>query len=247
MKQLWNDYMVMTTSGVYVDGTTRFEQELIDIGYDDLECETKESGRKYLDPEGHSYPSITTVLKILSEEGIAAWRARVGEEEANRVSRVASTRGTQVHNILENYVSNKPYLEGELPHNIQTFKDIQPIIDANLQKVYAMEVPLYSKHLGIAGRVDLVGQWNGQESIIDWKTSKKLKKEEWVSGYYMQAAAYAVMWEERTGRPIKQLVVCIAGDEGPQVFISDRDVWIDKLKETIAEYKRRQMWPNQRK
>ena len=239
--------MVMTTSGVYVDGTTRFEQELIDIGYDDLECETKESGRKYLDPEGHSYPSITTVLKILSEEGIAAWRARVGEEEANRVSRVASTRGTQVHNILENYVSNKPYLEGELPHNIQTFKDIQPIIDANLQKVYAMEVPLYSKHLGIAGRVDLVGQWNGQESIIDWKTSRKLKKEEWVSGYYMQAAAYAVMWEERTGRPIKQLVVCIAGDEGPQVFISDRDKWIGQLKETIAEYKRRQMWPNQRK
>ena len=134
-----------------------------------------------------------------------------------------------------------------MPHNIQTFKDIQPIIDANLQKVYAMEVPLYSKHLGIAGRVDLVGQWNGQESIIDWKTSRKLKKEEWVSGYYMQAAAYAIMWEERTGRPIKQLVIAIAGDEGPQIFVGDRDDWSDKLMETINEYKRRQMWPNQRR
>ena len=240
--------MVMTTSNLYVDGSTqRFPHELINIGYDDLECETKESGRKYLDPDGHSYPSITTVLKHLSEEGIAAWRARVGEEEANRVSRVASTRGTQVHNILENYVSNKEYLEGELPHNIQTFKDIKPIIDANLQKVHAMEVPLYSTHLGIAGRVDLVGQWNGQESIIDWKTSRKFKKEEWVSGYYMQAAAYAIMWEERTGRPIKQLVIAIAGDEGPQIFVGDRDDWTEKLIETINEYKRRQMWPNQRK
>ena len=239
--------MAMTTSNIYVDGSVRFEQELIDIGYDDLKTETKESGRTYLDPEGHSYPSITTVLKILSEEGIAAWRARVGEEEANRVSRIASTRGTQVHNILENYVSNKPYLEGELPHNIQTFKDIKPIIDENLQKVYAMEVPLYSTHLGIAGRVDLVGQWDGEEAIIDWKTSRKLKKEEWVQGYYMQAAGYAVMWEERTGRPIKKLVVAIAGDEGPQVFVGDRDEHIDKLKETIAEYKRRQMWPNQRR
>ena len=239
--------MPMRTSDLYVDGSIRFEQDLVDIGYTDLECETKETGRNYLDPEGNAYPSITTVLKILSEEGIAAWRARVGEEEANRVSRIASTRGTQVHNILENYVSNKPYLEGELPHNIQTFKDIQPIIDANLEKVHAMEVPLYSTHLGIAGRVDLVGQWNGKESIIDWKTSRKLKKEEWVSGYYMQAAAYAIMWEERTGRPIKQLVVAIAGDEGPQVFIGDRDDWTEKLKETIHEYKRRQMWPNQRK
>ena len=241
--------MIMTTSNLYVDGNTqRFPQELVNIGYDDLKTETLDTGRTYLDPEGNPYPSVTTVLKILSEEGIAKWRARVGEEEANRVSRVASTRGTQVHNILENYVSNvEDYLKDELPHNIQTFKDIQPIIDKNLQRVYAMEVPLYSKHLGIAGRVDLVGQWNGQESIIDWKTSRKLKKEEWVSGYYMQAAAYAVMWEERTGRPIKQLVVCIAGDEGPQVFISDRDKWIGQLKETIAEYKRRQMWPNQRR
>ena len=239
--------MPMRTSDLYVDGSIRFPQEPVDIGYEDLKTETKESGRTYLDPDGHAYPSITTVLKILSEEGIAAWRARVGEEEANRVSRIASTRGTQVHNILENYVSNKQYLEGELPHNIQTFKDIQPIIDANLQKVYAMEVPLYSKHLGIAGRVDLVGQWNGQESIIDWKTSRKLKKEEWVSGYYMQAAAYAIMWEERTGRPIKQLVIAIAGDEGPQIFVGDRDDWTEKLMETINEYKRRQMWPNQRR
>ncbi len=220
-----------------------FLHETVKLDYEDLKCETKPSGRTYLDPDGHSYPSITTVLSILSEDAIRAWRARVGEEEANRISRQASTRGTKVHTILEKYVDNDPdYLKGEMPHNIQTFKDIQPVIDESLTKVYAQEVPLYSKHLGVAGRVDLVGQWKGVDSIIDWKTSRKLKKKEWVHGYFMQAAAYAIMWEERTERPIKQLVVCIAGDEGPQVFIEDRDNWTEKLINTINEYKRRKMF-----
>ena len=222
---------------------TIFKHEPIDIGYDDLKCETKKSGRKYLDPEGNEYPSITTVLSILSQEAIQAWRQRVGEEEANRISRQASTRGTKVHTILEKYVDNDPdYIKDEMPHNIQTFKDIQPIIDKSLTKVYAQEVPLYSKHLGVAGRVDCVGQWNNIDSVIDWKTSRKLKKKEWISGYFMQAAAYAVMWEERTNKPIKQLVVCIAGDEGPQVFVEDRDNWTEELINTINEYKRRKMF-----
>ena len=216
----------------------KFIHEPVELGYSDLQAETKESGRKYLDPEGNTYPSITTVLSILSKDAIMAWRKRVGEEEANRISRIASNRGTKIHTVLEKYVDNNPdYLEGVMPHNIQTFKDIQPIVDSALNKVYAQEVPLYSKHLGVAGRVDCVGQWNGIDSIIDWKTSRKTKKKEWISGYFMQATAYAIMWEERTGIPIKQLVVAIAGDEGPQVFVEDRDNWVDELINTIELYK----------
>jgi genome maintenance exonuclease 1 len=220
-----------------------FIHEPVDLGYNDLEAVTGKKGRFYTDPEGNKYASVTTVLSILSEDAIRAWRARVGEEEANRVSRTASSRGTTVHNIIEKYVANDPdYAKGEMPHNIQTFKDIQPIIDEGVTKVYQQEAPLYSKHLGLAGRVDLVGQWNGIDSIIDWKTSRKTKKKEWVSSYFMQCAAYAIMWEERTGQPIKQLVVCIAGDEGPQVFIEDRDNWTEELINTINEYKRRKLF-----
>lgn len=220
-----------------------FLHEPVDLGYSDLNNVTTDKGRQYVDPEGNKYPSITTVLSILSKEAIQRWRARVGEEEANRISTQASTRGTKIHTILEKYVDNDPsYLEGEMPHNIQTFKDIQPIIDSNLNKVYAQEAPLYSKHLGVAGRVDLVGQWNGVDSIIDWKTARKQKKKEWISNYFMQASAYAIMWEERTGRPIKQLVICIAGDEGPQVFIEDRDNWTSELINTINEYKRQKLF-----
>ena len=224
-----------------------FIHEEIDLGYSDLNSETKAKGRHYVDPEGNQYPSITTVLSILSREAIQKWRERVGEEEANRISRVASSRGTKIHNIIEKYIANDPeYLQGEMPHNIQTFKDIQPYIDSNLSKVYSIEAPLYSKHLGVAGRVDCVGVWNGKDSIIDWKTSRKEKKKEWISNYFMQAAAYAIMWEERTGRPIKQLVVAIAGDTGPQVFIEDRDNWTAELINTISEYKREKFWEESR-
>jgi len=224
-----------------------FIHEEVDLGYSDLDSVTKTKGRHYVDPDGNKYPSITTVLSILSREAIQRWRERVGEEEANRISRVASSRGTKIHNIIEKYIANDPeYLQGEMPHNIQTFKDIQPILDQNLSKIYSIEAPLYSKHLGVAGRVDCVGVWNGQDSIIDWKTSRKEKKKEWISSYFMQAAAYAIMWEERTGRPIKQLVVAIAGDMGPQVFIEDRDNWTEKLINTISEYKREKFWEETR-
>lgn len=221
-----------------------FKHEPIDLGYNDLVAHTGKSGRTYTDPSGNSYPSITTVLSILSEEAIQAWRARVGEEEANRVSRIASTRGTAVHNIFEKYVNNDPdYLEGVMPNNIQTFKDAQTTLDKCITKVYAQEAPLYSEHLGVAGRVDCVGQWEGVDSIIDYKTSKKLKKKEWIKGYFMQCAAYAIMWEERTGMPMKQLVVFIAVDnEEPQVFIEDRDNWTKDLINTINEYKRRKLF-----
>jgi len=220
-----------------------FKHEPIDLGYNDLSAKTTKKGRQYVDPDGNTYPSITTVLSILSEDSIRAWRARVGEEKANQISRIASTRGTTVHNIIEKYVANDPeYIKDEMPHNIQTFKDVQKVIDEGVTKVYQQEAPLYSKHLGVAGRVDCVGQWNGKDSIIDWKTSRKFKKKEWISSYFMQCAAYAIMWEERTGMPIKQLVVCIAGDEGSQVFVEDRDNWTEKLIETINEYKRRKLF-----
>jgi len=224
-----------------------FIHEEIDLGYSDLDSVTKTKGRHYVDPDGNKYPSITTVLSILSREAIQKWRERVGEEEANRISRVASSRGTKIHNIIEKYIANDPeYLQDEMPHNIQTFKDIQPILDQNLSKIYSIEAPLYSKHLGVAGRVDCVGVWNGKDSIIDWKTSRKEKKKEWISSYFMQAAAYAIMWEERTGRPIKQLVVVIAGDMGPQIFIEDRDNWTAELINTISEYKREKFWEETR-
>ena len=209
----------------------------------EMNAVTTEKGRTYRTPEGVDLPSITTVLSILSRDSIAKWRKRVGEKEANRISGKAAGRGTRVHEITEKYINNEPnYKEGYTPDIIHSFNVMKPILDGLIGKVYAQEAPLYSTHLGVAGRVDCVAEFDGIVSIIDFKTSMKPKKREWVKNYFMQEAAYAIMWEERTGQPIKQLVVCIAGDEGSQVFVEDRDNWTKDLINTINEYKRRKLF-----
>lgn len=212
-----------------------FEHELVNEDYS-LDQQTSKKGRVYVDDEGNKYPSITTVLSILNKEAILAWRKRVGEEEANKISTRAAVRGTKVHDMIERYVLNEDPGEPDLI-SVSNFKEVKPIIDENLSKVYATEKRMFSKHLGVAGTVDCVGVWNGKDSIIDWKTSAKWKKKEWISNYFMQCSAYAIMWEERTGRPITQLVVCIAGDMGPQIFVEHRDNWDKELISVIKRYK----------
>ena len=219
-----------------------FIHEKIDIGYDDLVADTQPSGRTYLDPDGNRYPSITTVLSILSEEVIAAWRKRVGDEEANRVGHRASSRGTSVHAIIEKYLLNED-TTGYLPHIRQSLENVRPILDKNITKIYGLETALYSRHLGVAGRCDCVGLFDGVPSIIDFKTSRRVKTHDKISNYFAQMAGYAVMWEERTGMPITNTVIIMDVDDNePIVFREHRDNHIGLLIDTIKEYKRRQLF-----
>jgi genome maintenance exonuclease 1 len=204
----------------------------------EMDAVTTDSGRKYKTPEGVNLPSITTVLSILSRDSIAKWRKRVGEAEANKISTRASGRGTRVHEIIEKYVNNDPnFRDGYTPDIIESFLAVKPILDERLTEVFAQEAPLYSNHLGVAGRVDCVGIFDGKPSIIDYKTSMKPKRLDWIKNYFMQESAYAIMWEERTGQPITQLVTIISVDNAdPQVFIEHRDNWVRPLRDTIAQY-----------
>ena len=212
--------------------------EHVPVNLSEMTAVTTDQGRKYKTPEGVNLPSITTVLSILSRDSIAKWRARVGVEEANRISTRASGRGTRVHEIVEKYIdNNESYQNGYTPDIINSFLDLKPILDDRIGRVYAQEAPLYSNHLGVAGRVDCVAEFDGQLSIIDFKTSMKPKRLDWIKNYFMQESAYAIMWEERTGRPITQLVTIISVDNHePQVFIEHRDNWVRPLRETIAQY-----------
>jgi hypothetical protein len=190
------------------------------------------NGRRYETPDGNRYPSITTVLGADPEKKktLLEWRKRVGEEEANRVSVQASRRGTRVHAMCEDYLNNYNPYSRAMPVDVETFNSIKPILDENITDIHAQEAPLYSHHLRLAGTVDCIAKYNGVLSIIDFKTSRKTKKKEWIEQYFMQETAYAIMYEERTGRPITQLVTIIAVDEGePQVFIEHRDTWVKQL------------------
>jgi genome maintenance exonuclease 1 len=206
-----------------------FEHEKIDVGYNDLDADTTDTGRTYTAPDGSSYPSITTVLGVLSEDAIRAWRERVGEDEANKISGRASNRGTRVHSIVERYLKNEDTTDN-LPHIRQSLENLRPILDKSIGKIFGLEVALYSRYLGLAGRCDCVAEFDGVPSIVDFKTSRRVKKKENISNYFAQASAYAIMFEERTGIPVPQLVIIIAVDnEEPQVFVEKRDDWTELL------------------
>jgi len=220
----------------------RFEHAKVDIGYEDLDAETTSSGRTYNTPNGKSYPSVTTVLSILNEHIIQAWRDRVGEEEANRISSKASNRGTRVHSIVEKYLNNEDTTDF-LPHIRQSLENLKPILDENITTIYGLEVPLFSEHLGVAGRCDCIAEFNGVPSIIDFKTSRYIKKKEKISNYFAQGAAYSIMWEERTGLTAPNIVVIMDVDhEKPLVFVEHRDNYTKLLNDTINEYRKRRMF-----
>ncbi len=210
------------------------------INIDNLSDETTSHGRFYTTPSGKKYPSITTVLKHLSENAITQWRKNVGEEEANRVSHHASIRGSAIHDLMERYIKG----EDINPLKIMTlyrpsFKKLTPILDENLSEVYAQEIALYSDKLRVAGRTDLIGKFNKKNSVVDFKTSRRVKTRSDISGYFMQTCAYAIMFEERTGINISNLVIIMDIDgHDPVVFEENRIDWESKLYHEIGEYYR---------
>ena len=202
-----------------------------------MNTENYNGKRHYVTPEGKLYPSITTVLGELSKAAIQAWGERVGEEEANKISGKASRRGTSVHSVCESYIKNEEgFLDTKTYNIIELFKTIEPFFE-RINNVNGVELALYSDHFGIAGRTDLIAEFDGTLSIIDYKTSNKTKKKEWCESYFAQGAFYGVAYEELTNIPVPQVVIIMAVDnEAPQLFVEKRDDWIDKIWEAKKLY-----------
>jgi genome maintenance exonuclease 1 len=187
-----------------------------------------ESKRLYETATGNKYPSVTTVLSAHNKDAIIAWRKRVGNEEANRISVAATRRGTKIHSIIESYLKNEDRpIENNL--DLNRFISLEPYLE-NIDNIHVQERALYSDHLRLAGTVDCIAEYDGRLSVIDFKTASKAKKKEWIHSYFMQCAAYAIMYEERTKRPITNLVVMISvEDDAPQIFFEKRDNWVKDL------------------
>ena len=206
--------------------------------FPNLKAKTTEKGRRYF-VEGNAYPSVTTVIGEMKKKSIIEWRRKVGEEEANAISKRATTRGNKCHKLTEDYLSNKPldrYRDDVL--SLGMFHQIRPYID-KINNIHALEESLYSHTLKLAGRVDCIAEYDNELAIIDFKTSTKFKREEWIQDYFSQETAYAIMFQELTGLKVKQLVTIIAVETGtPQVFVKkDILTYVPKLKEYIDYYK----------
>ena len=206
--------------------------------FPNLKAKTTEQGRRYF-VEGNAYPSVTTVIGEKKKDSILQWRRKVGEEEANAISKRASTRGNKCHKLAEDYLSNKPldrYRDDVL--SLGMFHQIRPYID-KINNIHALEESLYSHTLKLAGRVDCIAEYDNELAIIDFKTSTKFKREEWIQDYFSQETAYAIMFQELTGLKVKQLVTIIATEQGtPQIFVKDNILeFVPKLKDYIDYYK----------
>jgi|TARA_B100000085_G_scaffold125729_1_gene114379 genome maintenance exonuclease 1 len=181
--------------------------------------------------------SVTTVTSFQSAKSIKEWRQRVGEEVANRKTRRATSRGTDMHTLVEYYLKNET-LPSVQPLSEFLFKFAKPTLD-KIDNIHALESPLYSKKLGIAGTVDCIAEYEGELAVIDFKTSEKPKPEKWIEGYFVQAVAYACMLYELTGIIVKKLVIIMSCENGECVVYEKRNKseYIRKLTQYIREWK----------
>ena len=210
----------------------------------DSEAKMVDGKRVYATPNGEYYPSITTVIgnNAKKQAGLAKWRARVGKEKAAAISSRSASRGTKFHSITEDYLNNcldiTQYNDSPLP--VIMFEQTKKTFD-RIGNIYLQEAFLYSRHLEVAGRVDLVAEFDGELSIIDFKTSAEPKREAYLYDYFVQETAYACCFQELYSLTVKQLVTIVACENGEtQVVIKPpKKEYLLKLIEYIDEYQQR--------
>ena len=214
-----------------------FNHVIMEMSLEDI-CARNVGGKRVYEVGDQKYPSISTICSFRNRKSIAEWRARVGAEEANKISKRATTAGTTVHSMIEDYLNNEldigKYADKHLAKIL--FTQAKQML-ARINNIHFQEAPLYSHEFAIAGRVDCIAEFDGKLSIIDFKTSSKEKKEEWVEGYFVQETGYAKMYEERSGIKVEQIVTLITCQTGDtQVFIKNPDDYVPLLRDYIQEY-----------
>jgi CRISPR/Cas system-associated exonuclease Cas4 (RecB family) len=209
----------------------QFKHNLIESDINLSEVQ-KDGKRFYSTPDGE-FPSVTTVVGYGKQQFFAEWR-RKNPEESRRVT----SRGTKFHSIIETYIRNEPLdMENMFPNFKALFNLIKPALD-NIDNIVAIETPLWSKILGLAGRTDCIAEYNGKLSIIDFKASTKEKRKQDIENYFLQATAYALMYQERTGVIVENFVILIACEDGLfQVFEDTPIKYVKKLKQSIIKYR----------
>jgi CRISPR/Cas system-associated exonuclease Cas4 (RecB family) len=205
----------------------------IDLNLPKLTRENIDGVRYYnIGGENKKLVSITSVISHYNKDKFAKWRKRVGEEEANRVTKRATSRGTDTHTLIENYLLNEELPEVQ-PISEMLFKLAKPTLN-RINNIHCLESSLYSEVLGVAGSVDTIGEFDGELSVIDYKTSKSPKPREWVEGYFVQTMFYGMALYEMTGIQIKKLVIIMTCEDGECVVYEERD--LEKYMRLVIQY-----------
>tara|TARA_R100001463_G_scaffold2491_2_gene10542 strand:+ start:181 stop:861 length:681 start_codon:yes stop_codon:yes gene_type:complete len=211
----------------------------VDLSIKPLDRETIDGVRYYDVPNTEGFTklvSITSVTSWINREIFRSWRARVGNEQADKVTKAATSRGTDMHTLTEHYLLNEE-LPTVQPLSEFLFKQSKPKLDL-IDNIHAIEKPLYSLKLGVAGTVDCIAEYEGELAVIDFKSSKKPKPRKWIDHYFVQCAAYACMLYEMKEIPVKKFVIIMSCEDGEVVVYEERDKakYIKLLSEYIGEF-----------
>jgi len=212
----------------------------IDLKLPKLERETIDGVRYYKVSDGDQLKklvSITSVTSHINRQIFIDWRNKIGEQEANKITKAATSRGTDLHTLVENYLQNILDFPKVQPISTHLFRIAKSNLD-NIDNIYALEKSMYSFELGIAGTVDCIAEYNGELAIIDFKTSKKPKPREWIDHYFVQCAAYACMLYELTGIIVKKFVIIMTCENGECEIYEEYDKkrYIKLLYQYIQEF-----------
>jgi genome maintenance exonuclease 1 len=204
----------------------------------DLEAQDRDFGRVYKIGNNLFYPSITTILSLLSKEAIDEWKMRIGKEEAEKISKTATVKGTAVHELCEKYLNNDlTNLSGYSYIQKDSFLRIKPVLDYHIDNIFLQETPLVSHKFKVAGRVDLIADFDGKLSIIDFKTAAKAKQKDWITAYFIQACFYALAMYEMYGILIEQIVIIITVEhDEPQIFVEHPKKYFNKFLEVRKQF-----------
>jgi genome maintenance exonuclease 1 len=205
----------------------------------DITAAEANGSRQYTTPDG-VFPSVTTVTGWAKRKFFAKWR-RENPEESKRIL----SRGTRVHALIEDYLQNRfeaSLQEAAGTEELDIFNTMQPYLDC-IDNIRAVEVPLWSKKIGLAGRTDCIAEYNGNLSVVDFKTSKNPKSEDAIGDYFTQGAAYALMWQDLTGQRVDNITIImgVASTGECQVFEAHTRDWVEPLVDAIALWKSEQV------
>jgi len=208
----------------------------VEIDLPSLSRRTIDGVRYYDTPDGKKLVSITSVTSHHNREIFREWRAKVGNEKANKITKKATSRGTDMHTLVEHHLKNEK-LPKVQPLSEMLFRQAKSDL-AKIDNILVQEEPLFSYVLGVAGTPDCIAEYEGELAIIDFKTSEKPKPEEWIEHYYVQCAAYACMLYEMTGIMVKKFVIIMSCEDGEcKVYEQyDKRKYINLLSEYIREF-----------
>ena len=209
--------------------------------FPELEVHNIKGLRFYETPTGEKYPSITTVLgkQPGKQKGLQEWRERVGAKQAQIISGKAARRGSVFHNIVENYLQDEDISDFKQQNFMAwcMFGEMKSHLDEKINQVVLQEQTMFSSKFKVAGRCDLIGVYKDKLSVVDFKTTTRTKKEEWIDDYFIQCAAYASMFEEHTGEPVEDVVIMMVAEDGEvQLFEKKTADYLSKLEEIMDDF-----------